>query len=284
MLAVPQLVDRLEPLVGAPVALRELKRRPGRRSTLRATGPNGRVIVKLYNSARAPIVAARVDALSRGPDEPLVPRLLLLDARLHVVVLSEVPGRSLGSALLEGIPGAAERAGAVLAAWHRGWKGAGPTALRHHTLARESDVLTRQAERAPSAIAARVLSQLPGLLAGIRPWGRPTVVHRDLYEEQILLSESVGLIDLDDAALGPPELDIGNLWAHLDLLALRSGRVLDDARARLLAAYQAFGPDLDRELLQTCRLLTRLRLACIHSLPELIDGAGGRHVLDQDRS
>jgi hypothetical protein len=37
-------------------------------------------------------------------------------------------------------------------------------------------------------------------------------VHRDLYEEQVLLGERVALIDLDDAALGPPELDIGTCW------------------------------------------------------------------------
>ena len=45
-------------------------------------------------------------------------------------------------------------------------------------------------------------------------------MHRDLYEEQLLAGERIGLIDLDDAALGPPELDLGNLLGHVELLAL----------------------------------------------------------------
>jgi hypothetical protein len=52
----------LERLLGGPVALEELKHKPGRRLTLRAVGPGGSAIVKLYVSDRAPTVAARVSA------------------------------------------------------------------------------------------------------------------------------------------------------------------------------------------------------------------------------
>jgi aminoglycoside phosphotransferase (APT) family kinase protein len=89
-------------------------------------------------------------------------------------------------------------------------------------------------------------------------------VHRDLYEEQLLIGNRVGLIDLDDAALGPPELDLGNLLAHVDLLALRNGRDLAPECDALVAAYAEAGPPVDAALLHRCRRLALLRLACLN--------------------
>jgi aminoglycoside phosphotransferase (APT) family kinase protein len=80
-----------------------------------------------------------------------------------------------------------------------------------------------------------------------------------------------GLIDVDDAALGPPELDVGNLLAHVELLSLRSGADLSGPAGELLAGYAAGGPALDDGLLERCRRLTLLRLACIHAQPELLE-------------
>ena len=113
-----------------------------------------------------------------------------------------------------------------------------------------------------------MLRELPALAA---EWPIATVVHRDLYEEQLLLGSRVGLIDLDDAALGPAELDLGNLLAHMDLLGLRNGLDLSPAENALRSGYVLSGPLLDDELLERCRRLTRLRLACIHSEPALLE-------------
>src|SRR5439155_17692270 len=96
----------------------------------------------------------------------------------------------------------------------------------------------------------------------------PPAVHRYLYEEQILVGPAVGLIDLDDAAAGPPELDVGNLAAHVELLAIRAGRSLDPPFEAFLRGYAETGPSLDGELLDRCRRLSLLRLACIHRMPE----------------
>ena len=59
------------------------------------------------------------------------------------------------------------------------------------------------------------------------------VVHGDLYEAQILVGDrySLGLIDLDDLALGDPLMDAANLSAHLVALAL----ALPAAAGRLVA-------------------------------------------------
>jgi hypothetical protein len=88
----------------------------------------------------------------------------------------------------------------------------------------------------------------------------------------------VALIDLDDAALGPPELDVGNLLAHIELLELRRGRDLGDGKRALLAAYEVDGPELNGPLLDRCRRLTLLRLACLNDDLRLAEGARTERV------
>jgi Phosphotransferase enzyme family len=262
------VIATLEEIVGAPLVLEELKRKPGRRRTVRAVGPRRHAIVKVYRSDRAPLVAARVRALGAGPDEPEVPEVLHVDPGLRLVVLSEVVGPPLRSALLAGDLAECARAGAALGCWHAFWWGESPPPLAPHGVERELDILSGWADRAVSAIGDRVRAVAPALSS---EWPIATVVHRDLYEEQIILGPHVGLIDLDDAALGPPELDVGNLLGHLDLLALRAPRDLSPAEQALLEGYATTGLQLDADLLERCRRLSRLRLACIHGEPALLD-------------
>jgi Ser/Thr protein kinase RdoA (MazF antagonist) len=258
-------MQHLAPLVGSPFAVEELKRKPGRRRTLRATGSRRTAIVKIYESERAPLVAARVAALSAGPPEPRTPEVLHLDPARRMLVVSEVSGIPLRESILAGDVAACARAGRALAGWHRAWRHARPDGLLPHTMEDEERILLSRAEAAPPPVSAAVRSVLPSLRG---EWPCTTVVHRDLYEEQVLLGERVGLIDLDDAALGPPELDIGNLIAHVELLERRRGADFRAAREALLGAY---GVDsLDAALFDRCRRLALLRLACIHALPELV--------------
>lgn len=259
------MIEPLEEVVGAPVVLEKLKDKPGRRRTLRAIGSRRVAIVKAYESERAPVVAARIAALSAGPSEPRVPEVLHVSAADRLVVLSDIPGTPLRESILAGDLVACERAGAALSGWHRAWRGTTPDGLTPHTVERELEVLRSRAREAAPALRAAVEEELPALA---RAWACPTVVHRDLYEEQVMLADRVGLIDLDDAALGPPELDVGNLIAHVELLERRRGGEFRAPRDALLGGY---GMDsLDPALFERCRRLALLRLACIHALPELI--------------
>lgn len=259
------MTEPLERIVGAPLVLEELKSKHGRRRTLRAVGPRRRAIVKAYRSERAPMVAARVRSLAHGPAELQVPEVLHVDPTRRLVILSEVPGRPLREALLAGDLAECARAAEALRRWHAFWLGEAPPALVAHTAERELQILDASADRAAPSIAEAV-RRAAGALSG--EWPTTTVVHRDLYEEQILLGSRIGLIDLDDAALGPAELDVGNLVAHIELLELRSGRDLGPTLEALLGGY---GVDsLDAALLDRCHRLARLRLACIHGLPELV--------------
>jgi Ser/Thr protein kinase RdoA (MazF antagonist) len=258
----------LEGVVGAPLVLEDLKHKPGRRRTLRARGPRRTAIVKIYATERAETVARRVAVLGGGPPEPLVPRLLLVVSTLRMVVLSDVPGRPLRYALLAGDAATCRRAGAAVGAWHRSWRSREPAALRRHTVERELEILSERARGVSEAISSVVLAAARDLS---EPWSFPTVVHRDLYEEQVLFGGAIGLIDLDDAALGPPELDLGNLLAHVELLSLRSGRDLEPMTDQLLAGYAGSGAALEPVLLDRCRRLALLRLACIHDEPAVIE-------------
>jgi len=255
------VIAALEGIVGAPVRLERLKHKPGRRETLRATGPRGSAIVKVYASDRAPVVASRVRALAAGPREPVLPAVLHLDDQRHLVVLSEVPGEPLRLALLAGDRASCARAGVALGRWHAAWAGVQPAVLRPHTAAREHRILGARADAAGPAVARAVLAEARRLTGD---WRCSTVVHRDLYEEQVLVGERIGLIDLDDAALGPPELDLGNLLGHVELLALRSGRDLTSGCEALIAGYAVVGPPIHAALLKRCRRLTLLRLACLN--------------------
>jgi Ser/Thr protein kinase RdoA (MazF antagonist) len=199
----------------------------------------------------------------------VVPEVLLWDAEAHLVVLSEVPGVPLRVALLAGDLSTCARAGSVIGAWHRAWEGRSSDALAPHTAERELEILRARIEGTPPEVAAAVRAALPDVPGG--DWDASTVVHRDLYEEQIMVDERIGLIDLDDAALGPPELDVGNLVAHIDLLALRSEIDLTAATDAVLQGYRRTGPRLDAPLLARCRALSLLRLTCIHENLALID-------------
>jgi len=266
------VIELLEELLGRPVVLEDLKHKPGRRSTWRAVGSRHRAIVKRYETDRAPTVAARVTALAGGPAEPVVPRVLAFDADLHVIVLSEVPGAPFRDAVLAGDAGACARVGVALARWHLAWRRVAPPSFRAHTAGRELDVLRVQADIAPVELGEAVRAAASTMSGD---WGCSTVVHRDLYEEQVLLGEQVGLIDLDDAALGPPELDLGNLLAHLELLGVRSGMDLTVAAGALLQGYVGVAP-VDPVLLDRVRRLSLLRLACIHRKQLLVSMATAR--------
>ena len=267
-----------------PVAFQELKHKPGRRTTWRATPANGgrTAIVKRYASNRAPLVASRLAALASGPCPPHIPAVLHVDPEGHVVVLSDVPGQPLRHAVLAGDTEACRRAGEAVGRWHQWWRGRSPAPLRPQTAERELELLVPRAETTGGELG-RAVVELAARLAGA--WECSTVVHRDVYEEQLLVGPDgeIGLIDLDDVALGPAELDLGNLVAHLELLALRTGRRVHEAVTAFLAGHAAAAGDPDPDLLDRCRRLTLLRLACIHREPALLELARSSPAISSRR-
>jgi aminoglycoside phosphotransferase (APT) family kinase protein len=97
------------------------------------------------------------------------------------------------------------------------------------------------------------------------------VVHRDLYAEQVrLVDGGVGFLDLDEASLGEPAIDLGNLVAHLEMADLQrdgspgAGGALGGA---LVDAYRIRGA-IDPGRLAVYRAATLLRLASLARVAE----------------
>jgi Ser/Thr protein kinase RdoA (MazF antagonist) len=249
--------------LGAPVHLEVLKHKLRRRCTWRATGPAGTAIAKAYASDRAGTVAARVAALDDGHPAVTTPSVLDVDEARRVVILTDVAGTPWSDPLHAGDHQIARAAGVALATWHRRWAHCAPPTFARHTARTELAALERQATRVAGPrrdLAVRAARAL------VCEWPSATVVHRDLYEDQILVIDRhrIGLIDLDDAAAGPAELDVGNVLAHLRLRAMRDGTRLTPSIAAFLEGYESRRP-LDHGLLRRCERLTTLRLACIHA-------------------
>jgi hypothetical protein len=93
--------------------------------------------------------------------------------------------------------------------------------------------------------------------------GAPAWLHRDLYEQQLLADSSgaMRLVDLDTAAPGNREIDIGNFIAHLELAAFEGAR---RDRVQDLTARLASIDGLDSAALDWCVAATHARLVLVH--------------------
>ena len=93
------------------------------------------------------------------------------------------------------------------------------------------------------------------------------ITHRDLHDGQLLWDGTdLSLLDLDTAAMAEASLDLGNLWAHADLMAVR-GRLGPEAHAQVRGLLD----DLARTLPMTAHRLetyyrsSALRLVFVHA-------------------
>ncbi|MFQ5719946.1 MAG: phosphotransferase [Acidobacteriota bacterium] len=282
-----------------------LRYRPGRRCTLRlefAAPTRQRLYVKLFRRGRSKAVARRMAALPRPSVHDAVrrPEVIRHDVSDDILVLGEVAGEALSDRLAcvqEDVPGARRIADAV-AEWHglvdrihvdpggwsrmdewisveRAWRSTADSGPAGRHLARLDDAPARQ----------HLLDRVREALH-TTSFSAPVLLHRDLHPQQILVDDDgVGVVDLDNLALGPPEVDLGNLVAHLDLLELhglpRADR-LQNWSDELMAGYRARRP-LDVVAVSTARAATLARLAGVYAsavhLPHLpgrlLERAGG---------
>jgi thiamine kinase-like enzyme len=92
----------------------------------------------------------------------------------------------------------------------------------------------------------------------------PVPSHRDCHPGQVVRTENgVRLIDLDDSAMAPPGIDVGNFVAHLEMdahIARRTSEGVAEAIDAFLEGYGLEPPTLDS--------WTRLSLARLAALAE----------------
>jgi hypothetical protein len=254
-----------------------LSYRPGRRCTLayQGTGPDRErfYVGKLYHngiSARTPALARALARELRAPpgDDLQTPRVVARWPDLNMVVFEglaqEAPGPDSQHEPLQ----RASAAGRFLTRLRRlSFPG-----LPRFTPADEIAVVerwlrvTEDAGR-PTTRPRRLLDRLRRRVARL-PRGRRCTVHRDYYDAQLLrTADGWGVLDLDTAALGHPEIDVGNYLAHLAWASLR--RTGHAGHAPAAGAFlDACGglARLDLRLLQFYLSTSLLRIGLIHSL------------------
>jgi hypothetical protein len=131
-------------------------------------------------------------------------------------------------------------------------------------LARFSNLLSRlEMPAAPLVAAGR--QRLSAIAPDSR---RRAVVHRDLHDQQVLLGDRVTLLDLDQASIGDPAIDLGNLLAHLRLRALqgRLGAACAGLQGALISGHAVAWCGAWRETVLTWEAASLLRLAVVYSL------------------
>jgi glycosyltransferase involved in cell wall biosynthesis/aminoglycoside phosphotransferase (APT) family kinase protein len=218
---------------------RLLRRVPGRRATFAGNRSGEPVVVKAFASPRARGNARRLSALAAAGLGDVVPSALATSSDGHVGLVSFRPGTVMEDLADEEFTRAAGHTGRVLRRLHD----SGAHLDRRWTHADEQGQLLR---RAPDGCRAAAAAE------AARPLSSHAVVpsHRDLHPRQVVALENgagVCLIDLDDAALAPAGLDVGNMTAHLRreaVLGRRTPQVAEAAIRAFLAGYGTPPPDL----------------------------------------
>jgi len=197
-------------------------------------------------------------------------------------VMAALEGPTLADALRASreVDPALERVGRALASIHHGACPLDASGLKTHGPREEIEVLTGARRRAAASplplewidrfgeTSSRVEEEL--IRHGDLPQGR-TLLHRDFHPGQIVvLADRIGLLDWDDAALGEPELDLGNLEAHLLLEDFERHGIVRDAPRRIGALRSGYleRGEVNPEKLATYTRSALLRLATLERLAD----------------
>ena len=224
--------------------------------------------IKFTRQGRANAVAVQSSQVAELCDGSGIAAARVLTHSPSRVELALLPGRTLHDLGGDALPG-----------WRcfaETWPGlvARPAGLPEHTGADEANVLWRWFERAREHRALPLLDRFGAeavetcqrLTAGDD--GTRVLTHRDLHDKQLLWDGiTLGLLDLDTAARGEAALDLGNLWAHVELRhaqgslgAQERDRILDLLLGDLAGALPA-----TPERVAAYHRAARLRLAFVYA-------------------
>lgn len=205
----PQLIpwsSALDTLCPDAIFVRILRHLPNRRVTSHIRSGDRDLVLKLFASPRARGNDRRLKLWKNSAVEDLVPTPMGSDRAGHLGLIEFVPGETMSGLRDEEYVRACEMAGDALRRLHT----CGVELDRVWTISEEMDQLQRRATpRAATAIAALVEMEFPG-------GGSLVSAHRDCHPGQAVIDGgALRWIDLDDSAMAPAGLDVGNLVAHL---------------------------------------------------------------------
>ncbi|MDQ3443200.1 MAG: phosphotransferase, partial [Chloroflexota bacterium] len=286
----PQVMDRTTiarhladhgvttPIVGVEL----VRHKVGRRAIVRYDlGGGSSFYGKTFASERGPRVfriAQRVaEAWAFGPDVAL-PAPVAFVPECSLLIQRAVAGSPVEMALREGDERLARRIAQALHRFH----GSGLDLGRTHDLSKELAPLTMRAGNVVSACPdladrTRALHERLLIFAGHPCQWRNCPIHRDFYHDQVLVEgDRLAVLDLDDAAMSEPAVDIANFAVHLRLLGFQhpeDSAALEWVEAAFIESAIELDQALDHTLLPYLMATTMLRLAGIH-----VSRANGRQV------
>lgn len=231
-----------------------LRHLPGRRVTTVVHTRHGPAVLKLFATSRARGGHRRLVAFAESPASSFVPRPLG-HRKGHLMLVEFVPGTPLGSLDGEALANASRRAGRALRHVHD----SGVELDRTWGVRDEIDQLLRTAGPATRTAVERAIARWA-------PSGDGPMVpsHRDCHPAQVVRTRNgVRLIDLDDSAMAPRGIDVGNFVAHLEMdahLGRRPGEEVIAATGAFVDGYGGEPPELES--------WTRLSLARLAALAE----------------
>jgi Ser/Thr protein kinase RdoA (MazF antagonist) len=267
----------LEDALGnGPVAIRDIevvRHKPGRRAILRYRLRDGEhVYGKTFASSRGPkvheITRQITSARAFGADVALPESVGYLPG-LNTLLQREIEGEPVTDLLLGGDRDLGIRIAFTLYQFHTSGLDLGRT----HDLAKELSPLPMRRDQVADACP-DLQTQVHGCLRRIEAidvsafaW-RWRPVHRDFYHEQIMLGrEGLAVLDLDDAAMSEPAVDVANFVAHLMLLGAQQRRdvsALATVSNGFIGQHCQLDAEIDSRLLTFLMATTLLRLAGIH--------------------
>lgn len=229
---------------------------PGRRVATFVECERGPVVVKVFASPRARGNARRLRAFAGSPAAALVPTVIGCDATGHVLAVSYRPGDLPGSLSDVDYVACMFRVGAALRELHD----SGSELDRVWAWEQETAQLARRAVAATRDLVDVVVAETAWLARSpLSP------CHRDCHPRQVVVAAdgSVGWIDLDDSALAPRGLDVGNLLGHLVREHVTGVRSKGSKVLASEAFLDGYGPcsALDESVLAAWTVLAVARLA-----------------------
>ena len=224
-LAQPELRQRLlaralgDESIGVGDELLTLAYKPERRYVARLVrASDGQEIVfKFYGRERYLASRQAHRALGSLPDDILLQKRLGGSKSYDMLAFQWLSGPTLREALNAGSAVSMEEVGMAVARLHaQNSPQVAPPA--DQAIGEELDALAQTLSFLLPQLAddaQRIAEAIPKADTGAKE--APGLVHGDLYDKQIVLSEDrVGLIDLDDARMGDPRRDLGLFIAHLE--------------------------------------------------------------------
>jgi Ser/Thr protein kinase RdoA (MazF antagonist) len=215
-----------------------LRHLPGRRVATQVRTIDGQsAVLKVFASPRARGNDRRLEALQGSWVRNLVPRPLGVDATGHISLVEWVDGVMFDQTPDDCFAGAAFQVGVSLRQLHE----SSVELDRSWTIRKELALLDKRRTLTVDQLIVSMggMEQLADRLAD-----EPLVTaHRDCHPRQAVIAHgSARWIDLDDCAMAPAGLDVGNMIAHLNREAAIGLRDQTVADAAVAAFRRGYGP------------------------------------------